>query len=941
MNKQLCLFLMNFLLILGFIGFSVLIILDPEVMRGVTLEEYQNDYCSTANITDKNDPMSLVCNNKFKKEKFIWILLDGLAFDQLYMLPQREANSLSNFFRIKSKEYKQSGSLHESIFTGKFSRNYPAKKMAIDHLFKQTKLSNIPVVYKGSYFPVFYLLGREKNEVLDSYELRGPEGFALNGFCSSGVNNIYDGYPSSFRKDITDEATEHLLPGYDRKFIYDKLNEHYADNMKKMPSTFNRCILDILGNQMKSYAYYTMRIDHLNHSYDKHYIGTIFDVYTIETTVLGLHRWADEHPEYAIIVSSDHGGQPYNGQDNICNHGCDVEGNEAVLMIYTKELGDVKYKLPTRKIWVNDVAPTITQIIKGVNIPLEAQGIPREIGDDNTLRYTAVKSKEVQLIQYITKFSEKFPKMKKKMMNYIDKIKKNELYDKIKTIEQVEEFSNAEYYKAYMNYLENIQDKLFSDIAGKGKSSFLYIGSFYLIWLLLLIKVIYEYRAIQNIVKEDNKKSAIKTSDLILDLIVIALICEVIACFFLSKKKIEDVINIARIVELGVMALLSFFIMIKFKMTYLYRFVIMFVLLTVTCGLMLNYELFINMKIFFDTAKKCLTFNIAVNYPIALIYLIYELYTMRNLYIDSKLRVRLLYVIVPYITMICTLIVIFDKNERLHFVFHKKFDFYLTRVIYGVLCFYGLLCFKNLYKKVEMGKETKGQYEIKKEKAIPNAKMVMFLFVFFICDETERSIMLFTFILANLALYTQFISTVNAYWRILSAVSLLILPDIIFISSQNSFSFDISLEVTSKCVGWWADQTPILTGILFGCHKLKLFMLTAGYLLSIARASRSKFMKDESFMLRLIMDIQMTFIIALYFYYLKNGMEEHYLQIFIWIMSKCMTSVIFDLCFMLWYCVYRIVGKCNHFSHGKLVEEEEKKDEPPADVVIELGSEPK
>ena len=554
---------MNFLLILGFIGFSVLIILDPEVMRGVTLEEYQNDYCSTANITDKNDPMSLVCNNKFKKEKFIWILLDGLAFDQLYMLPQREANSLSNFFRIKSKEYKQSGSLHESIFTGKFSRNYPAKKMAIDHLFKQTKLSNIPVVYKGSYFPVFYLLGREKNEVLDSYELRGPEGFALNGFCSSGVNNIYDGYPSSFRKDITDEATEHLLPGYDRKFIYDKLNEHYADNMKKMPFTFNRCILDILGDQMKSYAYYTMRIDHLNHSYDKHYIGTIFDVYTIETTVLGLHRWADEHPEYAIIVSSDHGGQPYNGQDNICNHGCDVEGNEAVLMIYTKELGDVKYKLPTRKIWVNDVAPTITQIIKGVNIPLEAQGIPREIGDDNTLRYTAVKSKEVQLIQYITKFSEKFPKMKKKMMNYIDKIKKNELYDKIKTIEQVEEFSNAEYYKAYMNYLENIQDKLFSDIAGKGKSSFLYIGSFYLIWLLLLIKVIYEYRAIQNIVKEDNKKSAIKTSDLILDLIVIALICEVIACFFLSKKKIEDVINIARIVELGVMALLSFFIMIK------------------------------------------------------------------------------------------------------------------------------------------------------------------------------------------------------------------------------------------------------------------------------------------------------------------------------------------------------------------------------------------
>ena len=52
-----------------------------------------------------------------------------------------------------------------------------------------------------------------------------------------------------------------------------------------------------------------------------------------------MKRWIDNHPEYALIISSDHGGQEYDGQDNLCNHGCLTPDNFGILMVYTKEIG--------------------------------------------------------------------------------------------------------------------------------------------------------------------------------------------------------------------------------------------------------------------------------------------------------------------------------------------------------------------------------------------------------------------------------------------------------------------------------------------------------------------------------------------------------------------------------------------------------------------------
>lgn len=938
MNKRLLLFVVNCFLILGFIGFSALIILDPDFMSGVTLEEYTNDFCSSINITDVNDALSLVCDNKFKKEKFVWILLDGLAYDQLYMIPDR-VEKLSTFYKIKSNEYKQSASLHESILSGKFSRNYPAKKIKVDHIFKQTKQAGIPVFYKGSAFPVFYLLGRENNDdVLESFELKRPEAFALNSFCPYAVNDLHDGYPTQLKKDITDGPKGHLLPGYDKKYLYDKFNEHYKSNMEKMINTFDQCLNLALDNKKKSYAYYTMRIDHLNHSYDKKYIGTIIDVYGIETTILGLHRWADEHPEYAIILSSDHGGQPYNGQDNICNHGCDLDGNEAILLIYTKELGEEKYRLPTRKMWINDVSPTIAQVLKNVNIPLEAQGVPREIGDDNILRYSALKSKEIQLIQYITKYSVKFPAMKKKMSGYLDKLKTNQFNVKIKTKQDVEINATKELYNDYMSFLEDIQSKVIIEIAGKGKNRFLYNLTYYAIFVLLLGKSYYEFTKIRLISNQYNEANNVINHNIILYLIILVLLSEVILCFFLSKHKIDEVINISRLAEFGLLALVTFYLMCHYKLNYLLKYIGLFLFVAILCTFMLKFEVFINMKIFFDSEKKWLIFNLFFNYPIAIMYLSYELYTMRKIYCDSKLKVRLIYVIIPYICLIFILIVTFDSREKVHFVFHSKYSMWLTRIIYLLIIIYGVFSFKTLFKKNTYETENKEPVQFKKIRSMPNAKIVMFLLIFFICDETERSLLLISFIVVTRIFYVEFTKAKNSYWRMINGVALILIPDVAFIASQNSFSFDISLKVTHKVVGWYADQTPILTGILFGCHKLKFFMLTSAYLMSLSRVSAKGFMKNETFMIRLLIDIQMIFIIILYFYFLKNGIQEHYLQIFVWIMSKCMVSLPYDICFYIWFGIYSCVKKCKNNGNIRLNEDEKKDNQvQPKQISIELG----
>ena len=908
MTKYKIFFFVNFFIILAFIGFSVLIMLDRDILEGITLPEYQNDFCQTFTPSSPTDPLSLICHNKFKKKKFIWIFIDGLAYDELFEMHNAK---LPNLFRIKSKEYKQSGSLHDSIITGKFSRNYPAKAVHIDHIFKQAKIANKTMHFLGQRFPLFYLLGQENNKVLDSFKIISSESRAVSKLCEHITVKLSDNYDDVVKKGKVD-ITNHLFDNYTRQHIYDEMNEHYSPNVKEMSSRFDSCLYSLSGDnpEYKSIIFYTMRIDHLNHSFDKKHFTTMIDVYGIEKILTNLFAWADTNEDYAVIVSSDHGGQPFNGEDNICNHGCDKEGNEAILIIYTKELGGAnydKYKVGSNKIWIYDVAPTVAQIISDINIPLEAQGVPREIGDDNTLRYTSMKSKEIQLKYYIKQLLHKYPSMKKNLDGYYQQLQHNEYNERLNTLDDVEQYANREMYNNYISYLENLQYNITNEIA-KSKNSIWFLLIYYIIEICLIIGIYYQCKQINVIMSDDNAKS---NSMLMFGLILSLLFIEVFICFLFKSQPLYKMLNISRILSFLFIGIASVVFIIKYEQINKrhINLIVVSCIFALISFVMLYNELFINMKIYFNTYTKSITFNFCLNYPLAIIYIIYELFQCRKYYFDIKLRFKLLYVLIPLQLLIFILFIIFDINEPFHFHRHTIPRLTYTRCVYGVIFLYGLLSFIPLYKQ-----ETFKQ--LQKSRTMPNIRISMFIFAYYICDETERSIMMITVISMNTLLSFNYVNSNDIYWRVICVIGIIMISDTVYIASQNSFTFDISLKVTSKCIGKYADATPILTGVLFGLHKMKYFMLTSAYLLGITQTSKKQFMKKETFLIRMVLNVQMFLIIMLYFYFLKTNMEEHYLQIFIWLMSKCMVSVVFDVCFIIWHYIYR---KCNrHTMHNDI-----------------------
>ena len=906
MTKYKIFFIVNFFIILAFIGFSVLIMLDRDILEGITLPEYQNDFCQTFTPSSPTDALSLICQNKFKKKKFIWIFIDGLAYDELFEMHNAK---LPNLFRIKSKEYKQSGSLHDSIITGKFSRNYPAKAVHIDHIFNQARIANKTMHFLGQRFPLFYLLGQEDNKVLDTFKIISSESRAVSRLCEHLTVKLSDNYDDVVKKGKVD-ITNHLFDNYTRQHIYDEMNEHYSPNVKLMSSKFNNCLYSLSGDnyQYKSIIFYTMRIDHLNHSYDKKHFTTIIDVYGIEKILTNLFAWADTNDDYAVIVSSDHGGQPFNGEDNICNHGCDKEGNEAILIIYTKEIGGVnydKYKVGSNKIWIYDVAPTVAQIISDVNIPLEAQGVPREIADDNTLRYTSMKSKEIQLKYYIKHLLSKYPSMKKTLDKYDQLLQHNEYNERLITLDDVEQYANREMYNKYISYLENLQYDITTEIA-KSKNSIWFLLIYYIIELCLIIAIYYQCKQIYVIINDNNSHNIIDNSILMFCLILSLLFIEVFICYVFKSQPLYKMLNISRILSFVFIAIVC--VVFIFKYNQINKRHISLIIISCIFALisfvMLYTELFINMKIYFNTYAKSITFNFCLNYPLAIIYIIYELYQCKNYYFDMKLRFKLLYVLIPLQVIIFILFIIFDINEPFHFHRHTIPRLTYTRCVYAVIFIYGLFSFIPLYKQ-----ETFKQ--VHKSKTMPNIRISMFIFAYYICDETERSIMMITVISMNALLSYNYVKSNDIYWRVICVIGIIMISDTVYIASQNSFTFDISLKVTSKCIGKYADATPILTGVLFGLHKMKYFMLTSTYLLGITQTSKKHFMKRETYLIRMVLNVQMFLIIMLYFYFLKTNMEEHYLQIFIWLMSKCMVSVVFDVCFIIWYNIY---NKCKRYT---------------------------
>ena len=127
-----------------------------------------------------------------------------------------------------------------------------------------------------------------------------------------------------------------------------------------------------------NFIYYTTIMDSYNHNYAGLSVKTISGASALLADIKAMINVIENskfRDEYILIISSDHGGQLYFGEDEICNHGCQMDqGNEGLLYIYS--FGTGKFED-----WITneDVAPIISGYILNANIPIHSTGWPKPI----------------------------------------------------------------------------------------------------------------------------------------------------------------------------------------------------------------------------------------------------------------------------------------------------------------------------------------------------------------------------------------------------------------------------------------------------------------------------------------------------------------------------------------------------------------------------------
>ena len=298
-------------------------------------------------------------------------MIDGLAFSQVDHLAE-EMQGKANLFKVNSQDfYRQSGALHEMYLTGKFSNNFVGDPILIDNLLLQMNQASHKLHFFGTPYPIAYLGGGPKTSIYFNQSYITIEDYPFQIICPSLDGMFYDGVRFPLPPEVLNDK-EKLY-----KFLDEKIEEKHPN--------FSQCFEEkglFPANTELNLLYYTAMIDNHNHAFSKENPNARKVTYGVEKYVIKLMKWIDENPDYALFVSSDHGGQDFFGEDSYCNHGCLKEGNQGIFFSYVKEFSTGKVKQETQEIDIFDIAPTVSQLIEGVNIPMFARGMPAVLGDD-------------------------------------------------------------------------------------------------------------------------------------------------------------------------------------------------------------------------------------------------------------------------------------------------------------------------------------------------------------------------------------------------------------------------------------------------------------------------------------------------------------------------------------------------------------------------------
>jgi hypothetical protein len=330
-------------------------------------------------------------------------------------------------------------------------------------------------------------------------------------------------------------------------------------------------------------------------------------------------------------------------------------------------------------------------------------------------------------------------------------------------------------------------------------------------------------------------------------------------------------------------------------------------LISFLSSLFYKYELFLKMKRLFTSLTLAKTFNFALFYPIFAFYMYREIKKFKGLYIDPNNKYSAFKIFGICGILMFIFMVIFEIVIRPFFEVHTIISLLTNHLVFLFGFIFLVSCFIKYYANLQNYSKALGKTRI--IDGFPILKLILILYHFYLADEAERILLLFAYLPLLEFLSIKFLGQ-KLIIKLIILICYLGMGEIFYLITQRFFSFDISIKVLSRTVGMTGETFPLFSGILMGTHKLRYFMTLSGYFMSFSRFFRNEFLTETSFMIRLVLYMQLVGkIIYFYYRYFHNLIGEEFLELFMWTMCHVIIFLLDIVCIGVYTLIHFLTNK--------------------------------
>ena len=881
MTKTYLFLIINFILILSTLFFLKILIDDRLLFEEYNIDEFTNTFCDNSK--------SISCINKYKTNKFILLLSDGTAFDELPYIYKSNEHNLTSVFKNYDPEFKLTGGNFETAFTGKFSRNYFYHKIKTDNLFRQLHRNGYRLSYLGVEFPVFLYLDSERNVEFSKYIVeKDEENITFTNLCNVSYN-IYDNNIMNYFKKIsdkylnTDKPRDEIFKFLDEAF---KKENDYLLNKLNITECFIKQFDYNPNNKTERFGiiYYTTTLDNIHHSYSKKNWISFVNTYITNKYISAIHKWVNLNREFSLILFSDHGGNLFPGDETLTMHGSNVEGNEAIFSLYNKNLGENYDKLKFNDIKIinrYEYATTMPQIIEGINIPINSIGKPLLIGNDNIIRYSAVKSKEEQVISFLKNGRIKFKEFFNLFQKWENDIKKGQN-------ENVDLY-NDNYYDDRINYLIDIHVKAFKMISGKINIYHLFL--FICVLVILIIFIWFEYNYLKEIFDDDSKNQYNK----IFIFCIIYFIPNLLLFCFTDLFHVSTRLRFGYFFQCFVVSIFIFFIKCE---NYLISIIKNIFIISVFIILIL-YNSFFYIKMFFSYYEHNIIISF-IYYPIFTYYVNYEIkkQKLNSIYFGANKKYScenlIFYLSIIFLTFLFIFDIIRIGNSTSNILTTLiGFFFVLFIILNNIIVLYGKGKLINNF---------------------PLTKLITFYISIYLLNEADKLILILVIPIFEIML-NQIEKKLLLKDKIFTFINLIFFCDILNLYTRlNLFP---KINPTIKLRYSTFPLIKFLNNIMVNFNENIYFLILSSYIHSISNLIYNQIYKDQSIIIRLFVYLKFSLIIiySLYNVFIQKNQNE-----FIYLIHLCLIGFNFSIVDNLWAFGFMFIK----FIKNKLLIEDDK-----------------